>query len=135
MKNAIAILVCIALGIGIGWYCERMRSAVQAQRDFEVFKEEYLAKFNVELGTFDKFREEEFNKAAPWEASSASIALAALKNLDANDVQGARLRLASIAAVYYRGHSHDGDTNLITSLVTFAATDTVLSNALYRKLP
>jgi hypothetical protein len=86
------------------------------------------------LDGLNKQRAEDFKAAKPYEASSASIALAALKSLDTNDTEGARSRLAAIVAIYYRGHSGDGDTNLLTSIATFAGKDAVLSNAIYGRL-
>jgi predicted negative regulator of RcsB-dependent stress response len=129
MKHTIAFLVCILAGIGIGWYFGHARAITEYQR--EALK--HLPAIEAQMADLNKQRTEDFKAAKPYEASSASIALAALENLDTNDVEGARSRLAAIVAVYYRGHSGDGDTNLLTSIVSFAGRDTVLSNAIYSR--
>lgn len=130
MKHTIAFLVCILAGIGIGWYFGHIRAITEYQR--EALK--HLPTIEAQMADLNKQRAEDYKAAKPYEASGASVALAALKNLDTNDVEGARLRLAAIVAIYYRGHSGDGDTNLLASIVSLAAKDTVLSNAIYGKL-
>ncbi len=138
MRRAITILVSIALGFSIGWYCGHTRLVVDTQHNvLESHKviTDYISNYNTELTAFDKMRKEEFQTAAPWEASTASISLAALKNLDTNDEDGARARLAAMIAIYYHSHSRDGDSNLLAKIVSLAAKNTVLSNALYPKLP
>jgi hypothetical protein len=130
MKRIIAFLVCILAGIGIGWYFGYTRPVAKNQR-------ELLSKYQPmmdEFEAFNKQREAYAKEAEPWMASSASIALGALKNLKTNDMEDAKYRLAAIVAAYYRGHSRDGDTNLLNRIVTFAASDTAFSNALYGPL-
>jgi hypothetical protein len=137
MKRIITFLVCILIGFGIGWYFGYTRPIAENQRELakdNQFFRDRTQGFDAAAADFKKRSAEEFKSAAPWEASSASIALAVLKNLKTNNLEDAKSRLAAIVALYYRGHSRDGDTNLLTSIVTFAATDTVLSNAIYGKL-
>ena len=116
-------------GIGIGWYFGHAHAITWYQR--EALK--YAPTIEAELDDLNKQRAEDFKAAKPYEASGASIALAALKRLDTNDTEGARSRLAAIVAIYYRGHSGDGETNLLTSIASLAATDGVLSNAICSK--
>jgi hypothetical protein len=130
MKHTIAFSVCILVGIGIGWYLGYIRAITEYQRD--ALKN--LPTVEAQLEDLNKQKAEDFKAVKPYEASGASIALAALKNLDANDVEGARSRLAAIVAIYYRGHSGDEDTNLLTNIVSLAARDMVLSNAIYESL-
>jgi hypothetical protein len=134
MKHIITFLACLLVGIGIGWYFGYSCPAAQRQREllgkYQPLKEE----LETNMAYLNKQREEESKKAQPWMASSASIALAALKNLKTNDMEDAKYRLAAIVAAYYRGHSRDGDTNLLTSITTFAATDAAFSNAFYGPL-
>lgn len=130
MKLTTAILICLLAGIGIGWYVGYTRPVAENQRkllkDYQPMSEQFEL-WNKERAAYAK-------KAEPWMASSASIALAALENLKTNEMADAKYKLASIVAVYYRAHSHDGDTNLLTNIVTFAATDSAFSNALYGPL-
>jgi len=130
MKRATAFLVCILAGIGIGWYFGYTRPVAQNQRellrDYQPMMDQFES-WNRQTAAYAK-------EAEPWMASSASIALGALGSLKTNDMEGAKYRLACIVAAYYRGHSRDGDTNLLHRIVTFAATDTAFSNAFYGPL-
>jgi predicted negative regulator of RcsB-dependent stress response len=129
MKRTIIFLICIATGIGIGWYFGHTRAITEYQR--EALKN--LPTIEAQLADLNKQQAEDFKAAKPYMAESASIALTALKRLDSNNVEGARAMLALPVANYYRGHSNDGDTNLLARIATFAAKDAVLSNAMYRK--
>ena len=136
MKRIGAFIICAAVGIGIGWYIGYTRPVAMHQR--EVLRQsEYFKSMsnNIVSGIadFNKLREEYARAAKPYEASSASIALAALKDLDTNDLDGARSRLAGIIATYYRNNSSNGDTNLLTRIEAFASEDRMLSNALYQR--
>ena len=136
MKHATAFLVCILVGIGIGWYFGYTRPVAENQRELlkdNQFFRDHTQGFDAAAAYFEKRQAEYFKEAEPWEASSASITLAALKNLKTNNLGDAKFRLASIVALYYRSHSRDGDTNLLANIVAFAATDNVLSNAIYSK--
>lgn len=130
MKHTIAFLICILAGLGIGWYFGHANAITEYQH--EALK--HLPMVEAQMADLNKQRADDFKAAKPYEASSASIALAALKNLDANDVEGAKSKLAAIVAIYYRSHSSDGDTNLLASIVSFATSDMVLSNAIYGRL-
>ncbi len=129
MKHAIAFLVCILAGIGIGWYFGHAHAITEYQR--EALK--YAPTIEAELDDLNKQRAEDFKVAKPYEASGAAIALAALTSLDTNNTEDARSRLAAMVANYYRDHSGEGDTNLLTSIMAFANKDMVLSNAVYGK--
>jgi hypothetical protein len=136
MKRSITFLIFILIGIGIGWFFGYTRPLAQNQRELlkqNQYIRDHFHEFDLDAADFKKRQAEYFREAEPWEASSASITLAALKNLKTNNLEDAKFRLASIVALYYRGHSRDEDTNLLANIVTFAATDTVLSNAIYRK--
>jgi hypothetical protein len=133
MKRIIVFLACLLVGIGIGWYFGYSCPAAKRQRELlenQPVKEE----LETNMTYLNKQMDEESQRAEPWMASSASIALAALKNLKTNDMEGAKYKLAAIVAAYYRGHSRDGDTNLLNRIVTFAATDAAFSNAFYGPL-
>jgi hypothetical protein len=122
-KTTVAYLVCIAMGVGVGWYVGNTRPNANLQR--------VLAELESETAEFSKQRTEYFKAAAPYAASGASIALATLKNLEANDLERAKSRLAAMIATYYRGHLPEGDTNLLASIADFAATNSRLSNAVF----
>jgi hypothetical protein len=130
MKFTAAILISILAGIGIGWFAGYSRVDAECHRKLVEEVRPMIGQFEV----WNQERAAYAKKAEPWMASSASIALGALKHLKTNDTVGAKYRLASIVAVYYRAHSHDGDTNLLDGIVKFAATDSAFSNAFYGPL-
>ncbi|MGZ4971694.1 MAG: hypothetical protein ACXWDN_02955, partial [Limisphaerales bacterium] len=73
--------------------------------------------------------------AEPWQASTASIALAGLKHLDKGEMDKAEFQFSSLVATYYRAHAKDGDSNLLERIEIYAATNKVLSNAIYATQP
>jgi len=126
MKYVIVFVVCVLVGIGIGWYWGRS-TAISAYQRKNLPKVLAVSKDFI-------LQRAEYNKLAkPYEASGASAALVALESLDTNDVAGARSELVRTIANYYRGHSGDGDTDILTAITAFAAKDAALSNAIYHK--
>ena len=91
MKHTITLIIGIAIGIGIGWYLGYIRLTGEYQR--ELIKEYQPSKdqLDAEIADFHKRSTEAFKEAEPWQASSASMALGALKNFSTNDVEGARI--------------------------------------------
>ncbi len=137
VKRTVAFLICILAGIGIGWYFGYSRPVAENQRELlqqNQYIKEHFHEFDLDVADFKK-RESEISVAAkPWEASTASIALIGLKDLDTNNMEDAKFRFAELVGFYYRGHLH-GDTNLLlTDIETFAAKDSVLLNEIYGKL-
>jgi hypothetical protein len=65
---------------------------------------------------------------------AAAVALLAFKRLEADDTNRAEWELATTVSAYYRGHRLDGNTNLLARIVSYAATNSAMSNAIYRKL-
>jgi len=135
MKRIIPFLVCLLAGIGIGWYFGYACPAAKNQRalleKYQPLKEE----LETNMAYLNKQREEYSKLAKPWEASTASIALVGLKDLDTTNMEDARFRLTTLIAMYYRAHLHDGDTNLLGHIVSCAATNSALSNAIYGSWP
>jgi hypothetical protein len=135
MRRNLKIWICILISIGVGWYLGFLTSVARKERNRDQHIQSQLHELDSDISDLNTRRVEYFNAAKPYEASGASIALGALKDLNANDTNGARVRLAAMVAIYYRDHLHDGDTNLLKSIVDFTGADAVLSNAVYRKFP
>jgi hypothetical protein len=135
MKNALAFLICISAGIGIGWYfgyvCPAARNQRQLLEEYLPFKQE----METNMAYLNRQREESSKLAKPWEASTASIALVGLKDLDTTNLGDARFRLATLIAIYYHAHLNDGDTNILNRIASCAATNSALSNAIYGSWP
>jgi len=81
-----------------------------------------------------KHHAEYFEAMKRQDEFAATMALAALVKLDRGDIEKAKSRLEKTISIYYRGHRDDGDSNVLRHIVTFAATNSALSNAIYRKL-
>jgi predicted negative regulator of RcsB-dependent stress response len=125
----VCLLACLLGSAGVGGYFGYIRA-------YQFFRQEslkVLSKADAEVAELNIIQAEQFKSAKPYEESAASGALSTLKCLDTNDLADARAKLAAMIAVYYTSHQGDGDTNLLSNIVKFAASDTVLSNAIYRK--
>jgi hypothetical protein len=137
MKRNMAFLVCILIGIGIGWFFGYTRPVAKNQR--EVLKQyEYTRdKFHMtdaEMANFAKHEAEYFAAMERDDEFAAAVALNAFKNLEAGDTERAKWELETTVSGYYRAYSSDGNTNLIGHIVSYATTNSALSNAIYRKL-
>jgi hypothetical protein len=64
----------------------------------------------------------------------AAMALAAYVKLEQGDMDSAKQRLAGTISIYYRGHRHDGNTDLLGNIERYAITNSALPNAIYGKL-
>ncbi|MGD0815666.1 MAG: hypothetical protein ABSA83_18895 [Verrucomicrobiota bacterium] len=138
MKRAVTFLLCIAPGIAIGWYFGYTRPMAREQRELLAHSQyirDHFQHVDSDVTALNKSREDYIKAIKPYMAESASMALAALQRLDGNDLRGARSTLVAEIANYYRGHSRDGDTNLLARITALAAKDAVLSNAIYKKSP
>lgn len=110
MKRAISILFGFALGVGLGWYFGHRQAAVQ--NDQGILRE--------------------FHETKQQDEFAAAVALAAFAKLQAGQAEKAEHELATTVSIYYRAHGRDGNTNLIASIVAYAATNSAMSNAIYR---
>lgn len=135
MKHTIPFLICLLIGIGIGWYFGYSRPVAKNQREFLEKYQTFKDELDTNMANLNEQREENSKLAKPWEASTAGIALVGLKDLDATNMEDARFRLATLVAMYYRAHLHDGDTNLLDHIVSCAAKNSALSNAIYGRWP
>jgi hypothetical protein len=129
------MLICFLAGIGIGWYLGYSRPAAKNQRrlleEYQPIKEE----IETNMAYLNKQREESSKLAKPWEASTASIALVGLQDLNASNTGDANFRFATLVGIYFRAHLHDGDTNLLEHIASYATTNSALSNAIYGSGP
>lgn len=132
MKQWIVFFVGFVAGVGIGWYLAMLVELPKVER--EMSKNEQAFEQDVAKNAmFVNTRLKEYSRAAkPWEASTASIALVGLKDLETTNIENAKFRFAAMAATYYRAHLHDGDTNLLAQIKSCAATNAALSNAIFR---
>jgi hypothetical protein len=137
MKRIIPPLVCLFIGFGAGWYFGYTRPAARNQR--ELIRQYQYVRDNfhmtdAQMVDFGAHQQEYFAAIKREDEMAALIALAALAKLDQGDLDMAKGRLQTAISIYYRGHSFDGDSNLLRHITDYAATNAPLSNAIYRKL-
>jgi hypothetical protein len=137
MKRIISFLVYILLGIGIGWYFGYTRPAAKNQRELLKQYQHVRDNFHMtdaEMTEFGKHYAEYFEAMKRQDEYAAAVALVAYKRLGAGNVERAKWELATTVSTYYRGHRLDGNTNLLTRITSYAATNSAMSNAIYGKL-
>jgi hypothetical protein len=111
MKRPIGFVICILLGLGLGWY-------------FGLIHQQKLLR---------QYQAENLKKSEPTEGFAAGIALVAYEKLEAGDTDTAKRRLATTISIYYRTHRLDGSPKLLALIETYAATNAAISNAIYAK--
>ena len=137
MKLIITSIVCLTVGIGVGWYFGYTRPTAKNQRELLKQYQYTRDKFHMtdaEMADWGEHMHEYFVAMQRQDEFAAAIALAAFTNLEATNTERAKWELETTISAYYRGHLHDGNTNLLHKIVSYAATNSALSNAIYRKL-
>jgi hypothetical protein len=137
MKNALAVLIAILAGLGIGWYFGNTRPGLKNQR--ELLRQYQYVRDNfhmtdAEMADFGEHQQEYFDAMKRQDEMAAAIALNTLKKLNHEDTDGAKHTLETTISIYYRGHRTDGHSNLLSGIDRFAATNASLSNAIHRPL-
>src|SRR5204862_6086041 len=113
MKRNILLSACIAVGIAI-----LVSLVIVAKNQRKLLREYQVVKDNfkmtdAEMADFGEHRAEYFAAMKRQDEMAAVIALAALAGLERGDIQKAKWRLETAISIYYRGHSHDGDSNVL----------------------
>ena len=137
MKRIIAILGCVLLGVGIGWYLGYTRPALRNQKKLLAWYQDFrdtVQLTDAEVADFALHHAEYFEAMKRQDETAVVVALSALMKLEQGDIEKARSRLETAVSDYYRVHHKDGNTNVLHRIVAFAATNAALSNAISRKL-
>jgi thioredoxin-like negative regulator of GroEL len=137
MKRILAFLVCVLIGVGIGWFLGYTRPVAKNQRELLKQYQYTRDKFHMtdaKMADFGEHLPEYFAAMQRQDEFAAAVALLAFKRLEAGDTNQAERALATTISAYYRGHRLDGNTNLLARIVSYAATNSTMSNAIYRKL-
>lgn len=131
MKNIITPIVCLALGIGIGWYFGYTRPSLRAihltqdlQRETGVSVEEMAKAVPDSLAAIKRDDE-----------SVATVALRGIEILDRGDTAATKKYLAYWIGSYYRVYHANGDTNLITHIEQAATTNPEIATEIAKKSP
>ena len=137
MKRTVPFVVCVMLGIGIGWYLGFTRPVAQRQRQLLKEYHEVREDFNMSdeemIDTGRKFpqyledmkRQDEMN---------AVVALGAFKLLEMDDVEGAKESLAFHVGSYYRlYHSSGRDAQVLSAIEEAAQKYPAISEEISKK--
>ena len=127
---SICILVGIPILVELALVAKNQRKLL---REYQLVKEHFQMT-DADMADFAERRQEYFEAMKRQDEMAAAIALGALVRLDRGDIAKTRNVLEKTISIYYRGHRHDGDSNVLRHIETFAATNASLSNAIYRKL-
>ena len=130
MKRFILSLVCLAVGIGIGWYFGYSRPALRMKHLYEdVQKTTGLSDAEMVKQVPDSLaaikREDE---------SVAMVALRGIEILDRGDTAAAKKHLAYWVGSYYRVYHANGDTNLIARIERAASTNADIAAEIAKKI-
>jgi hypothetical protein len=129
MKLIITSIICLAVGIGVGWYFGYTRPSLRAIH------------LTDELQKGTGMSTEEMAKAVPEslaaikreDESLATVALHTIEVLDRNDTTAAKKYLAYWIGSYYRVYHANGDTNLIARIEQASTTNSEIATELAKK--
>ncbi len=137
MRRIIIPLVCLLIGIGIGWYFGYLRPTAKNQRDllrqYQYVRDNFHMT-DADMVDFGAHQQEYFAAMKRQDEMAAAMALGALVRLERGDIDRTRRVLEQTISIYYRGHRQDGDSNVLRHIETFASTNSSLSNAINRRL-
>jgi hypothetical protein len=137
MKRIAPFIIGILVGVGIGWYVGYTVPAAKNQRkllrEYQIVRDNFQMS-DAEMADFAEHRQDYFNAMMRQDEFAAAIAMRVFHQLETGDVDGAKKNLATTVSIYYRGHRHDGNTNVIAHIERYASTNAAISNAIYRKL-
>jgi hypothetical protein len=134
MKRIISFLVCILLGIGIGFYFGCTRPVVKEQRDLNDWMKHRTGLTDADWAEMAKDAPNMRKEIERSDEYAAAIAFGAFMNLESGNTDRAKLELETTVSLYYRLHSLDGNTNLLQRIMSYATTNSAFSNAISKKL-
>lgn len=133
------VVCCLGflLGLSLGWCLgftrpsiknqERLIGEYQRVRDAFQLTDKEMAEWGGRLPEF-------FDSARRQDEFAALVALGSLRRLENGDTAAAKEMLTKAISIYYRGHKHDGNTNLLTRIERSARFSVEISNAIYGPL-
>lgn len=138
MKRIVTFLICIFVGVGIGWYFGYTRQLAKNQR--ELLRQYHAMRDHFGLTDADMA---ELGKQLPYmradmersDEYAAAIALAVSGDLVRSNFDGARMHLAQVVDIYYRQYRFGGgNSNLIAKIEKAAATNSAIATQLSKKI-
>ena len=138
MKRIIPLLICLFVGVGIGWYFGYTRPTAKNRR-------ELLAQYQYVRDNFH-MTDAEMAEAGPkipqyfedmkrQDEMAAVVALGAFKHLERGEIDGSKKSMLRAIGSYYRVyHTKGGDTNIMAQIEKAAQDYPALAAELTRKI-
>jgi 4-hydroxyphenylpyruvate dioxygenase-like putative hemolysin len=130
MRHFITSLVCLAVGIGIGWYFGYTRPSLQAMHITQELEKET----GMSIAEMTKAVPDSLAAIQRDDESVATVSLRGIEILDRGDIPAAKKYLAYWIGSYYRVYHTRGDTNLIARIESAATTNTEIAAELAKKI-
>ena len=133
MKRNILLSLVLVIGVVI-----LVRLAIVGKNQQKLLREYELARTSfhmtdAQIASLGKNGKEFFEGIKRQDEASAAMAFAALVELERGDIEQTKKTLETGILIYYRGHRDDGNSNLLRNVEIFAAKNTSLSNAIYKR--
>jgi len=120
MKRGIQFVLCVVLGVGIGWYFGYTRPVAKRQRQLLREYQEVRDGFQMtdqEMADAGRKMPQYLEGIRRQDETTAVVALGALKLLEKDDAQGAKEVLAWHVGSYYRlYHAKGGDAKVLSAI-------------------
>jgi len=120
MKRIVPFLVCVMLGVGVGWYFGYTRPVVKQQRQLLREYQEIRDDFHMtdeEMADVGRKIPQYIEDMKRKDEMAAIVALTAFKLLEKDDVKGAKQVLARHVGIYYvLYHEKGGDAELLSDI-------------------
>jgi hypothetical protein len=137
MKRTIPFVVCVMLGVGIGWYFGYTRPVAKHQRQLLKEYREVRDNFHMtdeEMADAGRKMPQYFEDMKRQDEMAAAVALGALKLLEKDDVNGAKEVLARHVGSYYRlYHAKGGDAKMLSAIEEAAQQNPAISAEISEK--
>ena len=129
MKHIITSIVCLAVGIGVGWYFGYTRPSLQAIH----LTQELQKETGMSIQDMKKAVPNSLAAIQREDESVATVALRGIEILDRGDTAAAKKHLAYWIGSYYRVYHANGDTNLIARIEQAATTNPEIAAELAKR--
>jgi hypothetical protein len=138
MKRIFPFLICILLGVGIGWYFGYIRPSAENQREIlrqYEFVRDGFQMTNQEMAEAGPKIPRFFEDMKRQDELAAIFALGGFRYLDRGDIEGAKTHLLKAVGSYYRVyHNKGGDTNLIAKIEEAALKHPAIAKEISKKI-
>ena len=138
MKSIIPPLVCLVIGVGVGWYFGYTRPTAKNQRELLAqyqYTRDNFHMTDAEMAEVGPKIPQYFEDMKRQDEKAAMFALGAFRILEQGDTERAKTHLLKAVGSYYRVyHNKGGDTNSIMKIEEAAQKYPAVAAEISRKL-